>query len=485
MDAVQRIAKNTFVLFAANVINMVLGFFYGVYTARYLGAENYGTLALAIAFISLFTVFTDFGLQQLTVREVARDKTLAVKYLSNIAFLKLFLVALAYGLIVISVNLLGYPAFTIQVIYLMALSMVFGAFVGMFTSVFQAFEKMEYASFGSILNNVLMLAGALFAISHGLNVMTFAAIYLMSSALVLTYTVAIAIWLGLWPHREYDFTFMKDLFKRALPFGIGSLFLIYYLWIDRVIISIMLNDTMVGYYSAAYNLINVLSFIPNAFVVSLFPIMANYFTKSDKSLNTIYRISIKYMYMLALPIVIGTTLLGPNIIELIYGAGFLPSVQPLKILIWAEFFVYIDVLLGQMLYSINKERVIMIYAGMGAALNIILNLLLITRFGLAGAAAATLATEFSFFIIAYYVLSKSGYKINWRSMLPKPIISTIVMGIFIIKFIYVPIIILIPISVVIYFISLYATKYISDEDWALARQVASVKMGGLSYKRNG
>ena len=162
----------------------------------------------------------------------------------------------------------------------------------------------------------------------------------------------------------------------------------------------------------------------------------------------------------------------------------MPSVQPLKILIWAEFFVYIDVLLGQMLYSINKERVIMIYAGMGAALNIILNILLITRFGLAGAAAATLATEFSFFIIAYYVLSKMGYIINWRSMLPKPIISTIVMGIFIIKFIYVPIIILIPISVVIYFIALFATKYISDEDWALARQVASVKIGGLSHKRN-
>jgi O-antigen/teichoic acid export membrane protein len=482
MDAVQRIAKNTLVLFSANIINLVLSFFYGVYTARYLGAENYGTLALAIAFISLFGVFTDFGLQQLTIREVARDKTLAIKYLSNIALLKLLLVAGAYGLILISVHILNYPDFTVKVISLIALSLVFNAFSNMFNSAFQAFEKMEYVSLGSILSNILMLAGALFAISQGLSVLAFAMIYLGSSALVLTYTVAIAKRLGIWPHRKYEFDFIKDLFKRALPFGIGTLFLTYYIWIDRVILSVMLNDTMVGYYSAAYNLISVLSFVPNAFVVSLFPIMANYLRKSDKSLNTIYRISIKYMYMLALPIAIGTTLLGSDIIYMIYGDGFLPAVQPLMILIWAEFFVYIDVLLGQMLYSINKERVIMVYAGIGAALNIILNILLIPRFGLSGAAAATLATEMSFFVIAYYALSIKGYRIKWRNLLYMPIISSIVMGIFIMKFIYIQIIILIPISAIIYFICLYATKYISDEDWALARQVASAKLPVISLK---
>jgi O-antigen/teichoic acid export membrane protein len=482
MDVVKRIAKNTFVLFSANIVNLILGFFYGIYTARYLGAENYGILSLAIAFISLFGVFTDIGLGQLTVREVARDKSLAAKYLSNVSFLRLFLVVLAYGLVLICVHLLNYPEFTTKVIYVVAVSMVLSAFAGMLNSIFQAFEKMEYVSISSILSNIVLLSGALFAISHGLNVMAFAVIYLLSGVVVLLFSIIIIIHLGIKPKFECDFEFIKDVFKRALPFGIGTLFFVYYLWIDRVILSVMLNETMVGYYSAAYTLVNALSFIPNAFTTSLFPIMAYYFKNSDKSLNTIYRIGIKYMYMLALPIAVGTSLLGSNIIDIIYGPGFIMSAQALKVLIWAEFFVYIDVLLSQMMYSINRERVTMIYAGVGTALNIILNIIFIPRFGLAGAAAATLATEIWFFAIAYYVLSKSGYKINWMTMLPKPIISTFVMGIFILTFMQLPIAILIPIAAMIYFVVLYATKYISNEDFDLARQVVAAKIKGPSQK---
>ena len=476
MDAVQRIAKNTFVIFASNIINMVLGFFYGIYTARYLGAENYGTLAIAIAFISLFGVFTDFGLQQLTVREVARDKTLAIKYLSTIALLKLLLVPGAYGLILISVHILNYPDFTIKVISMIALSLFFNAFSNMFNSIFQAFEKMEYVSVGSILGSVIMLAGALYTISRGLQVMGIASIYLISSVLVFIYTIAIAFRLGLKPRIEMDFAFAKNLFLRAVPFGIGSVFLVYYVWIDRVIISIMMDNIEVGYYSAAYNLINVLTFLPNAFVISIFPIMAKYFKKSDKSLNLIYRTSIKYMYMLALPIAIGTSLLGTGIVTTIYGLGFLPSVQALNILVWAEFFVFMDIFLGQLMFSINREKLAMINAAIGAAMNIILNFALIPKLGLMGAATATLATELYFFVISYYIISRHGYKLELQKILPTPLIGAFFMSIFIIEFNYLPIYVLIPLSAVLYFIILIVMRYVSDEDWSLIRQVLAVKL---------
>jgi len=85
MNMVQRIAKNTGVLLVSQVVSYAIGFFFIMYTARYLGAAGFGVLSFALVFTGIFGVFADLGLRQLTVREVARDKSLAGKYLGNIA----------------------------------------------------------------------------------------------------------------------------------------------------------------------------------------------------------------------------------------------------------------------------------------------------------------------------------------------------------------------------------------------------------------
>ena len=76
MNTVQRIAKNTGVLLASQVVSYMLGFFFVMYTARYLGAGGFGVLSFALAFTGIFGVFADLGLRQLTVREVARGESL-------------------------------------------------------------------------------------------------------------------------------------------------------------------------------------------------------------------------------------------------------------------------------------------------------------------------------------------------------------------------------------------------------------------------
>ncbi|MGD0950814.1 MAG: flippase [Methanotrichaceae archaeon] len=475
MNLVQRVAKNTLSLILASVISMVLGLFYGVYTARYLGPERYGTISFAIAFIGLFSILTDIGIQQLALREIARDKSLVGKYLGNIAVLKVFLTIITFGLIALTINLLKYPDPTVKVVYLIALSTVLSAFSGMFNSVFQAFEKMEYSSIGSILNSASMLAGGLLAIYYGLSIMGFALIYVFSNALGLIYNVIIAQRLGITPRLQVDYGFIKSLVRRALPFGIGGLFLVYYVWIARVMLSVMVNNEAVGYYSAAYNLMASLNFVPSAFVASLFPLMAIFFKGSDKSLDKVFRLGIKYMYMLALPMAVGVTLLAKEIIALIYGPKFLPSAMALEILIWAEFFIFIDVLLSQMLLSINKENITMINAGLGAALNIGLNLVLIPRLGIEGSALATLTTEFYFFVISFIILKRYGHSVDLRNLLFKPLIATSIMALFITTFSRLHLFTLIPISAAIYFAVLYLIRYVSDEDIRLIKQALAIR----------
>src|SRR5665648_276735 len=108
MSAVRKIAKNTGVLFISQIITFILGFFITMYTARYLGVNGYGILALALSITGIFGICADLGLGTLMVRDISRNNFLADKYISNIALMKIFLSFLTFGLIALVVNIFGY-----------------------------------------------------------------------------------------------------------------------------------------------------------------------------------------------------------------------------------------------------------------------------------------------------------------------------------------------------------------------------------------
>ena len=115
-----------------------------MYTARYLGATGFGILSLALSITGIFAVFSDLGLSTLMIRDVARDKSLTDRYVTNVSILKILLAGLTFGLVALTVTVLGYPKLISTVIYLITVSTVLNAFATVLTAVFQANEKMEY-----------------------------------------------------------------------------------------------------------------------------------------------------------------------------------------------------------------------------------------------------------------------------------------------------------------------------------------------------
>jgi len=259
-----------------------------MYTARYLGAEGFGVLSFALAFTGIFGVFTDLGLQQLTVREVARDKSLAEKYLGNIAVMKLILVTFTFRLITLTINLLGYPEKTIKIVYLVALSVISNAFTQMFYSIFQAFEKMEFVSIGRVLSSSLMLFGALYAITLRFDVIGFALVYFLSNLIVLGYSFAVSVWKFVKPRIEIDWSFWGAIIREALPFGLTGAFIALYLWIDSVMLSFMIGDKVVGWYNAGYRLVLVLLSIPVAFNSAIFPVISRFYVTAPDNVKFVF-----------------------------------------------------------------------------------------------------------------------------------------------------------------------------------------------------
>lgn len=472
MSSVRTLAKNTTVLLVANLISSLLGFFVTFYTARYLGVEGFGILSLAISLTGIFAVFTDFGLSTLTTREVSRNKSLANKYIGNTILIKILLAILTFIMIVVVVYIIGYPQTVKNVIYLVMLSVIFLAFTGIFNSVFQAFEKMEYMSLNIVVNAVLMLVGVLIVIYYGLGIFAMASVYLFSSVIVLLMAFVVYSWKFFLPKIHLDLKFWKPTIKDASLFGISSILVVIYFYIDSVMLSVMVNNTAVGIYNAPYKLIMYLMFIPSVLVISIFPVMSKHFESSKDLLRLEYEKSFKYLFAVAMLIFIYGLVFADKIIYIIYGSGYSTSVGALQALIFVIPVIFITYLFGNILGAINKQRILTIVALANAVLNIILNIILIPKFSYIGASIATVATESLGFILMFSYISRYHFKIS----LTQNILKTLLMGFILLLLVYymklnINWIIAAVLGFILYIILLFGFKIVTKEDLDLFKEI--------------
>jgi len=466
LNIVRAIAKNTLVLMVGRIITIGLTYFYTIYTARYLGAQGFGILSFAIAFTGIICLLADLGLSVLTTREISRNNLLAGRYIGNILAIKTILAIFTFGFTVIVINLLGYPSKTILVVYMITFSTIFSSFSDVFNSIFQAFQKMEYISFGVILNSVLMFIGIVIAISQNQDLIIVASIYLFASLIIFLYSLCICIWKFLIPKIELDFSFWKKLLKDSIPFWMSSVFIILYFRIDMIMLSMMKGDAAVGWYSASYRLIDGLSLIPSVFMSVMFPVFSKYYIYSKNSLEVAFIKSLKFITIIAIPIGIGITILSNEIIMFIFGNEYAPSVPALKIIIWASVFSFINFTPATLLNSTNKHKVLMIFTFVGAILNITLNFFLIPSFSYLGAGIATVITEFIVGLLMISFIQKThNFLIPFLNTAFRSLVSSLLMGIFILIFKSYSLLLLIPISSVIYFVSLLIVKGIKKDEF--------------------
>ncbi|HMK53517.1 MAG TPA: oligosaccharide flippase family protein [Methanobacteriaceae archaeon] len=479
MSVARRIAKNTTLLLIASIISYLLGFFTTIYSARYLGAGEFGVLSLALALTGIFGVITDLGLGTLTVREVARDKSLKDKYFFNTLIMKVLLSFLTMGLMVVTVNIIGYPQTIATVIYIITGSVLIGSFSSVFSSIFQAYEKMEYLSLSTVLNSILLFAGVLLAIHYKMDIIVFAILYFIISLFILVYSVSVYKLNFSFSELKIDWSFWEPTMKEALPFGVAAVFVTVFYWIDSIMLSVMVNNEVVGWYNAAYKLIFVFLSFYAVYITSIFPVMAGFFKTSKTSLKFAYERSFKYMIIISVPLAVGTTLLADKIILFIYGTDYLPAIVVLQVLVWTVVFMFLNGVSGNLLGSINKQPSVTKILAIGVTLNIVLNLILIPKFSYVGSAAATVVTELVILPFYLYILLKTEYAEinNLLKDIPKILFSNLVMVVVIIFLRDVNLILLIFFSALVYFATIYLTKSFDEHDLDIFR--------GLVRRKNG
>jgi len=174
----------------------------------------------------------------------------------------------------------------------------------------------------------------------------------------------------------------------GFPVAMSTLAVGIYHRIDQVMLHKMANDQVLGNYVASVRLTELVSLFPIAVMTSMFPILAQ--TAGDETRFRQYlRLSFRSLMAIAFGVCVFVTLFSGLIVRTAYGVKFAPAAPLLAVLIWSEVPVFFGVVMSNGLVAANLQNYLPLSTGVGAAVNIVLNLYAIPRWGAVGSAWAT------------------------------------------------------------------------------------------------
>lgn len=467
MNIATRVIKNSSLLIIASIINNIMTFILTLFTARYLGTFNFGLISSATSLVGIFNIFTDMGLATYAIREVSRDKTLMSKYFGTVFFLRVVfsvVTFIAYALVVILSN--NFTKEGLDVMLIFGIYMIFNSLTLCNYSLFQSNEKMHYQTIGNVIYSVSVLLIILFIIFNGGDVIIVSAAYPIAIILSFIYTIYV-----IYKHYPrltlcFEREFIKNLIVKGVPYGITYVFTSIYFWIALTILTFMSGSVAVGLFSSSQKLLLVIAAVITLISNSIFPIMSELYTENKAKLLDLYHKLMKYMFIIATPIVVGCVIFSRDIIYIIYGANYLDGAVSLSILIWAGIFLFLSNISTTLLGAINKQFMATKMAAIGATFSVILNIILIHFYSYIGASISTVCTEASILFLMLYALSKTEFKLDWRR-LAGPFIKVVVANIIMVVVIYalnLGFIITVPIAAVTYLLALFITGSIDKDD---------------------
>jgi O-antigen/teichoic acid export membrane protein len=205
---------------------------------------------------------------------------------------------------------------------------------------------------------------------------------------------------------KFNGALARQIFASSWLMMLTTASVLVYMKIDQVIIRHMLDERAVGLYSAAIKLSEVWYFIPGIICVSLFPAIIN--SKKTNQESYYSRLKNLFLLVLALSLIIAiiVSVLARPIVYVLFGEDYLESVSVLSIYAWSIVGMFLGMVAGYYLLAENYMKIYFFSSFFVAGLNIVLNVLLIPRMGINGAAVATVVS-YSFLVLGLLFFRKT------------------------------------------------------------------------------
>jgi O-antigen/teichoic acid export membrane protein len=406
METFIRFTKNSISLLIGKVFSILFSMAFGIYAARSLGDTGYGRYGFIVVMLSYFMVTSEFGLENLIVRDVATQKDKSNDYLVTSILFKLVTSSLSILLTIAAIFLLGREDI-VFIGSIAALSLLPISIYTSFDACFRAHERMGYIAVTDIIYMGLRSGTGILLLMKGFNLRVlftaFVAIeFVRLFLIVIFYRLKIS---------RIVFSFKRDIlryyWKESLPMASWKMLGVLYTKVEVLILFIILGDASVGWYKVSMNVTDLISILSMIAMNAVLPVMSNFYLESREKLLDLYRTILRYIIIIMIPVAVAITIFAGDLIGLLYGSQYANSVLILRILIWSSLLTFILALLGTVILVIDRFRLAAKLSVINTSVRIMLNIVFIAKLGFIGAPLAAITANIFSVILFVPVVSRT------------------------------------------------------------------------------
>jgi O-antigen/teichoic acid export membrane protein len=499
------LARSSLIVFIGIIFSKIATYVYRIIVARNFGTEIYGLFSLALMVSGFFAAIFSLGLQGGLLRYISfyrgKDEKEKIRYLLKFSLILTIPVSIAAGAILfffsefISLNFFHNPDLIIFLKWF-AIFLPILLLGGIFHTVIRAYEKIGWFSFiGNILLTLVQLSSLLLLIFLGLKQnavifsynLGFLAVFLVSFLICKSQLQEIFEKSRLEKANKRKLT--QELLSYSWPIIFFGLVINVFSWIDSFTIGYYKTVSDVGIYNVALPLAFLLLTIPGLFLLLFLPLITKEYSRKNFSLISQLSKQIgKWIFILNLPLLILMILFPGAIINLLFRSEYIAAENSLRLLSIGIFFYSLSIVSENLLSMAGKSKTVLASLALASLTNIILNIILVPKWGIDGAAFSTMISYIFWGILIFFTgkhytsivpLKKKMIRIFLVALIPAALVFFIRKLIEITPFIAISLGIFFVLS---YFALIIITKCFDENDLMIIRAIKD-KIGIKDLKK--
>lgn len=387
--------------FALNLINTVSGLLFPLvtfpYASRILLADGIGQVQFFQGIIGYISLFTSLGIPLYAVREIARvrdDKMQCSKTAVEILLLHSILTLGGYVIVFVLISTIAKVQIDVPLFLLLSTNLFFTAIGALWF--YQGIEDFKYITIRTLFVRVFSLIALFLFVKDKSDLFYYAAISVVAEVGGNVFNfIRLKTFIDFHQLQIYELRPLKHL-KPALKIFVLNLIISIYVNLDSVMLGFLKSELAVGYYAAATRITKSILGIVQSLGTVLLPRFSNLVSTNQMTdFKILSDKAISFVFATSLPLTIGLIFMASPLIHLFCGDTFEPSILTLQIMAPIILLIAMSSIIGmQILYSLGKEKLVIIATLGGAFINFSLNCILIPPYGQYGAGVATCIAEF-------------------------------------------------------------------------------------------
>jgi O-antigen/teichoic acid export membrane protein len=421
-------------LFLNLLIKPIYAFGIDVSVQNAVGSSLYGNFFILLNFSLIFSIILDLGIENFNRREIARHHHVMDRYFSYIFPLKLTLGLLYFICCTIIGYFLGWRMQEFHLLWILLFNQFLASFILYLRSNLGGLHMFKIDSVLSVLDRFVVIVICGFLLLEPITKKAFRIewfVYSQTAAYLISAVIAFSVVFSKATSFRFHLNLKKNLsfLKKSFPFALLTLFMAAYLRIDSVLLGKLLPDgkMQAGIYAQSFRIVEILSNYGYLFTIILLPIFSRMIKKGE-SVEQLSKLSFLLLFVPAIIITLACMFYNKQIIDILYNAHLEESSEVFKVLIFSFIGMCTTYIFGTLLTANGNMKELNIMAVAAVVLNLTLNLILIPRMGVNGAAVTNVSTQcFTSFIQIFLAVKIFRFKVNYSLLIRLAIFITVLL----------------------------------------------------------